>query len=69
MFVNEGFQYAGLILACLSLVLMPIPFILARYGLRLRQKSPWAREMMEHGQPTAKESDDEVIQNEEIISH
>ncbi|KAG9759644.1 MFS multidrug transporter-like protein, partial [Aureobasidium melanogenum] len=69
MFINEGFQYAGLILACLSLVLMPIPFILARFGLRLRQRSPWAREMMEHGQPTTKESDDEVIQNEEIIGH
>ncbi|KAG9517424.1 MFS multidrug transporter-like protein, partial [Aureobasidium melanogenum] len=69
MFINEGFQYAGLILACLSLVLAPIPFILARYGLRLRQRSPWAREMMEHGQPTTKESDDEVIQNEEIFGH
>lgn len=69
MFVNEGYQYAGLILACLSLVLMPIPFVLARYGLRLRQKSPWAREMMAHGEPEPKPSDEETIQNEEVIGH
>lgn len=43
-----GFQYASLLLACLALVLMPIPFILARWGFKLRQRSPWAREMMEH---------------------
>lgn len=67
MFVNEGYQYAGLILACLALVLMPIPFILGRYGLKLRQKSPWASEIMEHeGQP-ANQSDEEAIQDEEKV--
>lgn len=69
MFVNEGYQYAGLILACLALVLMPIPFVLGRYGLKLRQKSPWAREMMEHeGQP-AKQYDEEAIKDEEKVGH
>ncbi|CAD0089143.1 unnamed protein product, partial [Aureobasidium vineae] len=61
MFVNEGIQYAGLISACLALVLMPIPFVLGRYSLKLRQKSPWARQMMEHeGQPADK-FDEEAI--------
>lgn len=32
MFVNEGFQFAGLILACLALVLIPIPFVLVKKG-------------------------------------
>ncbi|KAH0345603.1 MFS multidrug transporter-like protein, partial [Aureobasidium melanogenum] len=67
MFVNEGYQYAGLILACLALVLMPIPFILGRYGLKLRQKSPWASEIMEHEGQSANQSDEEAIQDEEKV--
>lgn len=65
MFINEGFQWAGLILACLALVLMPIPFILARRGLRLRQRSPWARQMMEHEGQTAKAYGGEEVEDEE----
>lgn len=69
MFVNEGYQYAGLILACLALVLMPIPFVLGRYGLKLRQKSPWAREMMEYEEQPANKSDEEAIEDEEKVGH
>lgn len=60
MFLNEGFQYAGLILACLALVLMPIPFVLARKGEKLRLRSPWARHMMEQEGTIAREYDGEA---------
>lgn len=46
MFANEGFQYAGLILACLALVLIPIPFVLVKKGVWLRERSKWAREII-----------------------
>lgn len=51
MFVNEGYQWAGTILAFLAVVLVPIPFILIRYGERLRRRSPWASKIIkEEGQ-------------------
>lgn len=42
LFENLGYQWAASLLAFLALLLMPIPFILARYGSKLRKKSPWA---------------------------
>jgi len=42
LFINLGFQWGGSVLAFLAVVLVPIPFILSRYGRRLREKSPWA---------------------------
>lgn len=47
MFINEGYQWAGTILAFLAVVLVPIPFVLARYGRALRLRSPWARGHMD----------------------
>ena len=47
MFINEGYQWAGSILGFLALLLIPIPFVLSRYGRALRLKSPWAREHMD----------------------
>ncbi|KAF2091938.1 MFS multidrug transporter-like protein [Saccharata proteae CBS 121410] len=47
LFVNEGYQWAGTILAFLAVVLVPIPFILASYGREIRKRSPWAREHMD----------------------
>nr|POF04072.1 putative prephenate dehydrogenase [nadp(+)] [Quercus suber] len=47
MFENEGYQWAGSILAFLALVLVPIPFILEKYGETLRRRSPWAAQHME----------------------
>ena len=47
MFLNEGNQWALSILAFLALVMIPIPFVLARYGRALRLKSPWARQHMD----------------------
>lgn len=47
MFENEGYNWAGTILAFLALLLAPIPFILERYGTRLRANSPFARQHMD----------------------
>ncbi len=47
MFVNVGFQWAGSILGFLALLLIPIPFVLDRYGRTLRMRSPWARQHMD----------------------
>lgn len=47
MFENEGYNWAGTILACLAMLLVPIPFVLERYGPKLRARSPWAREHMD----------------------
>ena len=47
LFTAEGYQWGGSILAFLAIALTPIPFILIRYGPRLRQKSPWAKGHME----------------------
>ncbi|KAK4541429.1 hypothetical protein LTR36_008030 [Oleoguttula mirabilis] len=47
MFENLGYRWAGSLLAFLALLLVPIPFILSRYGFELRKRSPWAREHMD----------------------
>ncbi|KAF4956243.1 hypothetical protein FSARC_11642 [Fusarium sarcochroum] len=39
---NMGTNYTLTIMACLSLVLVPIPYILHKYGHRLREKSKYA---------------------------
>lgn len=49
LFENEGFQWAGSILAFLALVLVPIPFVMERYGHALRRRSPWCAQHMEGG--------------------
>lgn len=46
LFTNEGYNWGGSILAFLACLLVPIPFVLARYGKRLRAKSPFARQHM-----------------------
>ncbi|KAI5357505.1 putative major facilitator superfamily, MFS transporter superfamily [Septoria linicola] len=40
MFENLGYQWAASVLAFLALVMIPIPFVLSRYGERLRRRSP-----------------------------
>ncbi|KAK6087796.1 major facilitator superfamily transporter [Seiridium cupressi] len=47
LFHTLGYQWGGSLLAFLSIALIPIPFVLARYGPTLRRKSPWARQHMD----------------------
>ncbi|KIX93496.1 uncharacterized protein Z520_10674 [Fonsecaea multimorphosa CBS 102226] len=47
LFENEGYNWAGTILGCLAILLVPIPFVLERFGTRLRRKSPYARQHMD----------------------
>ncbi|CAJ2505244.1 Uu.00g126380.m01.CDS01 [Anthostomella pinea] len=42
LFANLGYQWGASLLAFLGIALIPIPFVLARYGPAIRQKSPWA---------------------------
>ncbi|KAK8243193.1 major facilitator superfamily domain-containing protein [Phyllosticta capitalensis] len=42
MFTSLGCQWAGTVLAAAALLMVPIPFVLGRYGWRLRKASKWA---------------------------
>ncbi|KAL1386316.1 MFS multidrug transporter-like protein [Phyllosticta capitalensis] len=42
MFTSLGYQWAGTVLAAAALLMVPIPFVLGRYGWRLRKASKWA---------------------------
>ena len=46
MYERLGDQWTGSLLAFLSCLLIPIPFILAKYGKALRRRSPWASRHM-----------------------
>ncbi|TRM63626.1 major facilitator superfamily domain-containing protein [Schizophyllum amplum] len=61
MFHNMGFQYAGLLLALVSVAIMPIPFVFFIYGERIRQKSNMATKTVR-----MKEQDAEVIEKEKM---
>ena len=43
MFHNLDVGWACTLLGCLSLLFLPFPFILVRYGRRMRMASKWAR--------------------------
>ena len=47
MFTYLGNQWAASLLAFLAILLVPIPFILERYGRALRLRSPWAKQHMD----------------------
>lgn len=47
MYENEEYNWAGRILASPALVLASIPFVLEKYGTRLRARSPYARQHMD----------------------
>ncbi|KAL1879176.1 hypothetical protein Daus18300_001755 [Diaporthe australafricana] len=47
LFTKLGYQWAGTLLACLAVILVPIPFVWSRHGRLLRERSPWAREHMD----------------------
>lgn len=41
MFDNMGIKWAGTLLGCIAVALIPVPFLFYKYGKRLRQKSKW----------------------------
>ena len=45
MFHNMGFQYAGLLLACVGFVIAPMPFIFFKYGEKIRERSVRASQL------------------------
>ena len=42
MFQAMGVNWAGTLLGCVALVLVPIPIIFYKYGAKIRQKSKFA---------------------------
>ena len=42
MFVNLGVQWAGTLLGCLALIMVPIPLAFIKWGPALRKKSKFA---------------------------
>lgn len=58
--MNLGFQWGGSVLAFLALAMVPIPFILERLGVRLREKSPWAKGHVE----VVEEEEEEGVEGE-----
>ena len=44
LFLTQGTRNASIILGAMAVVLVPIPFVLSKYGRALRRRSPWAEE-------------------------
>ncbi len=51
MFHNLTVPYAGLLLACLLLLAVPLPFVLIKYGAQIRARSKYAVDEAEEGGP------------------
>lgn len=47
MYKNEGYNWASSILAFLAILMIPIPFVLQKYGVKLRTRSPYASQHMD----------------------
>ncbi|KAK0458255.1 spermine transporter [Desarmillaria tabescens] len=60
MFHNMGFQYAGLLLALVSVAIAPIPFVFYVYGEKIRQRSKKATQSVKMSGPAAKNLDDDL---------
>ncbi|KAK7753060.1 hypothetical protein SLS62_005010 [Diatrype stigma] len=44
LFARLGYPWGASLLGAIALLLAPIPFVLERYGVELRKRSPWARQ-------------------------
>lgn len=44
LFAQLGYQWGASLLGTIALLLAPIPFVLERYGVELRKRSPWAKQ-------------------------
>jgi multidrug resistance protein len=68
-----GSNWAGTLLGCLELVLVPIPFVFYRYGSKIRERSVWIRklradqERLENKRNKAKEAEQARMPVEETI--
>ncbi|KAF2265031.1 MFS general substrate transporter [Lojkania enalia] len=47
LFLSKGTKLSCIILGAMAVVMVPIPWILARWGKTLRRRSPWASEHLE----------------------
>ena len=59
MFQGMGVQWAGTLLGCVAVVLIPIPVVFLRYGAKIRQKSKFAPTFPPMGGPPADARDEE----------
>ncbi|KIY72592.1 polyamine transporter [Cylindrobasidium torrendii FP15055 ss-10] len=57
MFHNMGFQWAGLLLALISVAIAPIPFIFFKYGEKIRTGSKKATKAVRRTEPEAEEAE------------
>jgi DHA1 family multidrug resistance protein-like MFS transporter len=64
MFDNLGVQWAGTLLGCLSLIMIPIPFGFIVFGSRLRGMSRYQASKKVISQDTASSSHDENAKEE-----
>jgi MFS transporter, DHA1 family, multidrug resistance protein len=65
MFNALGVQWAGTLLGCVAVLLVPIPFIFYRYGAKIRERSKFAptfpkRDIIAEESASVEENDDGV---------
>jgi hypothetical protein len=71
MFETLGNQWAASLLGFIALLMMPIPFVLMKFGPRLRKHSKYAP-TMDHDtqpQPDAEEAEEEVEEEDARSQH
>jgi hypothetical protein len=67
MYDRLGDQGATSLLAGLAVLMVPIPFVFTRYGRKLREKSPWAREHIDSDESGQETRDDGVKDREDEV--
>jgi hypothetical protein len=66
MYHRLGNQGATPLLAGLAILMVPIPFVFTKYGPKLREGSPWAREHVDGDELEGR--DREELDNDENLS-
>ena len=62
MFNNLGVQWAGTLLGCLALIMIPIPLGFIKYGPKLRARSKFSPSAQE-----GKEGKESLSQDDEVV--
>jgi MFS family permease len=65
LFVRLGYQWGPSLLGFLAVGLVPIPFVLEKYGRGIRKRSPWASEHVGDGDEAEEESGEGEVVDEE----